>query len=168
MNRTFSRPTRINSARLVPNSPRLAPTRTDSVLNVRFVQYGRHRWLTKGFKVEAVEEAVGGGFAEIFRLDVTGHLKVGYGSGDFEDSRICSGGKSETANQQFHHLAAFVIQLAVLFQQPVVHLGVREYPVIGETLFLQDPGFENPLSHNLAGLPFLPADQLHSVNRMEP
>ena len=32
---------------LVTNSQRIAPTRTESVLKVRFVQYGRHRRLTK-------------------------------------------------------------------------------------------------------------------------
>ena len=31
---------------LVTNSQRIAPTRTESVLKVRFVQYGRHRRLT--------------------------------------------------------------------------------------------------------------------------
>lgn len=38
--------------------------------------------LSEGFKIQAVEEAVGGGFTEIFRFDVVGHLKVGDGSGD--------------------------------------------------------------------------------------
>lgn len=31
-----------DSAQLVPNSPRLAPTRIDSVINALFVKYGRH------------------------------------------------------------------------------------------------------------------------------
>lgn len=31
-----------DSAQLVPNSPRLAPTRIDSVLNALFVKYWRH------------------------------------------------------------------------------------------------------------------------------
>ena len=35
-----------DSTRLVTNSQRIAPTRTESVLKVRFVQYGRHRRLT--------------------------------------------------------------------------------------------------------------------------
>lgn len=46
MNRSFSWPTRPDSAQLVPNSQRIAPTRTESVPKVRFVQYGRHRRLT--------------------------------------------------------------------------------------------------------------------------
>ena len=36
-----------DSTRLVTNSQRIAPTRIESVLKVRFVQYGRHRRLTK-------------------------------------------------------------------------------------------------------------------------
>ncbi len=35
-----------DSAQLVSDSLQLAPTRTASVLKVRFVQYGRHRRLT--------------------------------------------------------------------------------------------------------------------------
>ena len=35
-----------DSTQLGPNSQRIAPTRTESVLKVRFVQYGRHRRLT--------------------------------------------------------------------------------------------------------------------------
>lgn len=38
--------------------------------------------LSEGFKIQAVEEAVGGGFTEIFRLDVVRDIKVGDGSGD--------------------------------------------------------------------------------------
>ena len=43
-----------DSTRLVTNSQRIAPTRTESVLKVRFVQYGRHRRLTFGVEVKKV------------------------------------------------------------------------------------------------------------------
>ena len=45
-----------DSTRLVTNSQRIAPTRTESVLKVRFVQYGRHRRLTiNSFKIIGIK-----------------------------------------------------------------------------------------------------------------
>lgn len=45
-----------DSTRLGPNSQRIAPTRTESELKGRFVQYGRHRRLT--FKSNKGKDAV--------------------------------------------------------------------------------------------------------------
>lgn len=52
-----------DSTRLVTNSQRIAPTRTESVLKVRFVQYGRHRrltidWYYRTISVQLGEKAV--------------------------------------------------------------------------------------------------------------
>ena len=104
----------------------------------------------------------------MFRLDVARDLKVGDGSGDFQDSGICAGGQAKAADKQLHHIAAFIIQLAMLLQESVVHLGVCEYPVIGETLFLEHPCLQDSLRHDLAGFTFPAADKFHCVNGMKP
>ena len=83
--------------------------------------------------VLAVEEAVAGGFGEMFGADIRLGGKVGYRTGELDDARTCPGGKAQTVDYLFKNLLAGVIQRTVFLYKTVVHGCIAEDPVISKT-----------------------------------
>ena len=76
--------------------------------------------------VLAVEEAVAGGFGEMFGADVRLGGKVGYRTGKLDDTCTGSGGKTHAVDYLFEDLFAGCIQRAVFLNKAVVHCSIAE------------------------------------------
>ena len=76
--------------------------------------------------VLAVEEAVAGGFGEMFGADIRLAGKVGYRTGELDDTCTGSGGKAHAVDYLFKDLLAGVIQRTVFLYKTVVHCSIAE------------------------------------------
>ena len=118
--------------------------------------------------VLAVEEAVACGFGEMFGADIRLGGKVGYGTGEFDDTCTGSGGKAHTVNYLFEDLLAGVIQRTVFLYKTVVHGGIAEDPVISKAEPLYFTSLKHPGRNYRTRLCRTTLDKLTGIDRMHP